>query len=260
MSLTSYRAAPPRVEGFGRFRLRFRGAVREERARPCRSGAASREGIRIAGSGQGPPGGRRSKRKVFEAFCVGVGALRGFSVLGRPGGDLLSRVLRQSTIGAKAFDGRVRDGIGSLSPCKGHQAGEERFSPRGEGQAPKARAPRRSRTGGASAFSGKLAFFSKLVFGFRSGRMVSHGFAHPGDKSNQVERAISTGQLHALLRFHTRPIDVVVFHGSSGRTGFEAGFPLRCLQRLSIPHIATLHHRWRDDRSTRDVFTPVLSY
>ena len=37
----------------------------------------------------------------------------GFSVLCRPGGDLLSHVLRQSTIGAKAFDGRVRDGIGS---------------------------------------------------------------------------------------------------------------------------------------------------
>jgi hypothetical protein len=64
----------------------------------------------------------------------------------------------------------------------------------------------------------------------------------------------------ASPRFHIRPIDVVVFHGSSGRTGFEAGFPLRCLQRLSIPHIATLHRRWRDDRSTRDAFTPVLSY
>jgi hypothetical protein len=38
---------------------------------------------------------------------------RGFSALGRPGDDLLSRVLRHSTIGAKAFDGRVRDGIGS---------------------------------------------------------------------------------------------------------------------------------------------------
>ena len=35
------------------------------------------------------------------------------SVLCRPGDDLLSRVLRQSTIGAEAFDGRVRDGIGS---------------------------------------------------------------------------------------------------------------------------------------------------
>jgi hypothetical protein len=85
-------------------------------------------------------------------------------------------------------------------------------------------------------------------------------FPRLGDGSNQVERAISTGQLRALLRFHIRPIDVVVFHGSSGRPGFEAGFPLRCLQRLSIPHIATLHRDWRHDRSTRDVFTPVLSY
>ena len=34
------------------------------------------------------------------------------SVLGRPGGDLLSRALRQSTIGAEAFNCRVRDGIG----------------------------------------------------------------------------------------------------------------------------------------------------
>ena len=89
---------------------------------------------------------------------------------------------------------------------------------------------------------------------------VFRSLASVGHKSNQAERAISTGQLHALPRFHIRPINVVVFHGSSGRNGFEAGFPLRCLQRLSIPHIATLHCGWRHNRSTRDVFTPVLSY
>ena len=33
-------------------------------------------------------------------------------VLGKPGDDLLSRALRHSTIGAGAFHGRVRDGIG----------------------------------------------------------------------------------------------------------------------------------------------------
>ena len=33
-------------------------------------------------------------------------------VLSRPGSDLLSRVLRRSTIGAGAFHGRVRNGIG----------------------------------------------------------------------------------------------------------------------------------------------------
>ena len=34
------------------------------------------------------------------------------SALGRPGSDLLSRVLRRSTIGAEEFNGRVRNGIG----------------------------------------------------------------------------------------------------------------------------------------------------
>lgn len=33
-------------------------------------------------------------------------------ILDRPGNDLLSRVLRHSTIGAEEFNGRVRDGIG----------------------------------------------------------------------------------------------------------------------------------------------------
>jgi hypothetical protein len=45
-----------------------------------------------------------------------------------------------------------------------------------------------------------------------------------------------------------------------GNTRFEAGFPLRCLQRLSIPHIATLQCGWRHNRSTRGVSIPVLSY
>src|SRR5580704_7270739 len=71
MSLTSYRAAPPRV------RRRWRSAT--------------------------PIAYRRRGR---------------LSVLCRPGDDLLSHVLRQSTIGAKAFDGRVRDGIGSYHLAK----------------------------------------------------------------------------------------------------------------------------------------------
>ena len=35
-------------------------------------------------------------------------------VFNRPGSDLLSHVLRRSTIGAEEFNGRVRDGIGFL--------------------------------------------------------------------------------------------------------------------------------------------------
>ena len=83
---------------------------------------------------------------------------------------------------------------------------------------------------------------------------------HCINESDQANRAISTGKLHTLLRFHTRPIDVVVFHGSQGSTRFEVGFPLRCIQRLSRPYIATLHCGWRHNRSTRGTFTPVLSY
>jgi len=63
-----------------------------------------------------------------------------------------------------------------------------------------------------------------------------------------------------LLHLHLRPIDVVVFHGPQGIPRFEGGFPLRCLQRLSCPNIATQHCRWHDNWSTSGSFTPVLSY
>ena len=89
--------------------------------------------------------------------------------------------------------------------------------------------------------------------------MSPPGLRRKGARSS-ADRAISTGRLHALLRFDLRPIDVVVYHGSQARPGFEAGFPLRCLQRLSVPHIATRLCRWRDNRSTRGASIPVLSY
>ena len=137
MSLTSYRAAPPRVSGF--------------QAR-----------------------GDRAKRLFREEGR--------FSVLGRPGDDLLSHVLRQSTIGAKAFDGRVRDGIGSY-----HLARATRPAKNGE---------------------------AKLAFSFFCFKASALKVSRLGDESNQVKRAISTGKLNALPRLHTRPINVVVYYGS----------------------------------------------
>ena len=105
-------------------------------------------------------------------------------------------------------------------------------------------------------------------------RVVAEGLGPravtPGDRpmgcslcmaeQDQANRAISTSQLHTLPCFHTWPINVVVFHGSQGRTGFEGGFPLRCFQQLSLPYLATRLCRWRDNRSTRGTSTPVLSY
>ena len=77
-------------------------------------------------------------------------------------------------------------------------------------------------------------------------------------------RPISIGQLHTLLCFHTRPIALSSSRGLSillsGISNLEVGFTLRCLQRLSLPHFATLLCRWRDNRCTIDASILVLSY
>ena len=83
--------------------------------------------------------------------------------------------------------------------------------------------------------------------------------------SGQATRPISTGKLRALPHFHIRPINHVVYVGSSGalRLGtpyLEGGFPLRCFQRLSRPNIATRRCRWRDNRNTIGSSNSVLSY
>jgi hypothetical protein len=144
------------------------------------------------------------------------------TVFCRPGDDLLSQVLRHSTIGAEEFNGRVRDGIGF-------------------GLLARATRPAKD--------------CEKRVECFLLVEWLALGVG-----AIKLEQAISTGQLRGLPRFHIRPINVVVYHGFSGRTHLEVGFPLRCLQRLSRPYIATLHCGWRHNRSTRGTSIPVLSY
>ena len=65
-----------------------------------------------------------------------------------------------------------------------------------------------------------------------------------GGEVNAVKRsAVSTGQLSALLHLHTPPIDLVIFQEPSSqrdrRPRLAEGFTLRCLQRLSVPYVAT---------------------
>jgi hypothetical protein len=58
---------------------------------------------------------------------------------------------------------------------------------------------------------------------------------HMSNENDQADRAISTGKLHTLLRFHTQPINVVVFHDSQGilvsrlvsRLDAFSGYPFR---------------------------------
>ena len=161
--------------------------------------------------------GRRGRREEKDREL--------WDALGRPGSDLLSRVLRQSTIGAEGVHGRVRNGIG-LGPL--------------------ARTTRPAKSIRERMYE---AYPSTIVRRWTL-----------NNESNQADRVISTGKLNTLLCLHTRPIDVVVYHDSHARSCFEVGFPLRCLQRLSRPYIATLHCRWHDNRSTSGTSIPVLSY
>ena len=117
-------------------------------------------------------------------------------------------------MGAAGFHGRVRNGVGWDTRAIGHQVDEPPHSARGGVGAPAAAArPRRDQghpCGGRRRVIGK----------FRHGlglRLSLLGI--------EVVRAIRTGQLHASPRVHTRPIDVVVYHGSDGETWFCGRFP-----------------------------------
>ena len=96
----------------------------------------------------------------------------------------------------------------------------------------------------------------------KSGKFIETGME--GFFEKQDARAISTGQLHPSQGFHLQPINEVVYLGpsglASGRTYLKAGFPLRCFQRLSLPHIATLLCSWQNNRFTSGMSIPVLSY
>ena len=221
--------------------------------------------------------GQGRRRSSFAAAAAGRGAVsRRERTVCWSGGDLLSRVLGRSTIGAAGLNGRVRDGTGcfpravatrpSKPPARSGGGFEGRMLDNGKQMAEGAGAARR------------LSCLVETVFpshcrrppGRRIGsvrpltrRMTVvtgqlRGPAFTG--SDQANRRISTGRLNALPRLHPRPIDVVVCHAPHARPGFEGGFPLRCLQRLSCPDIATLHRGWRHDRSTSGPSTPVLSY
>jgi hypothetical protein len=181
----------------------------------------------------------------------------------RSGGDLLSHVLRRSTIGVAALIGRVRDGIGSFAAAMATRPEKRQaVAPDGgRGAVPDVIRDLAGPKGYGNISVVPGFVYVLLTFPEGVGCVISRTLiclAVSG--SDQANRAISTSQLNALLRLHLWPIDVVVFHGPQGRPCFEGGFPLRCLQRLSCPNIATQHCRWHDNWSTSGSFNPVLSY
>lgn len=167
----------------------------------------------------------------------------------RPGSDLLSRVLRRSTISAGAFHGRVRNGIGcSRSAITTRSAKrtllEKLFFVPGVavfGRSPQARPRVRAFARPCPEASAKpTAARGKQPSGDNPLDCADDNpldCAEMGirNENDQADRTISTGKLQALPLFHTRPINVVVFHGSQGilvlrwvsRLDAFSGYPVR---------------------------------
>jgi hypothetical protein len=255
MSLTSYRAAPPRVKAceFGTRQTPSwwpsKPALKAKETTNTNAALLDQEAPRVA-----------CRRRGKEAVVV----------LGRPGNDLLSRVLRHSTIGAEEFNGRVRDGIGFFSPRSNHRTGEGQQQARGQGPTPNVfRVKGLSRSTAVPDRKVRKADRPPvLVHGRAKGTHVPAG--HEAKFTNVqrtwIMRAIKPiGQLVLVSSTRHRAYTPSLSTWSSstaliGSTRFEVGFPLRCLQRLSRPYIATLHCGWRHNSSTRGTSIPVLSY
>ena len=146
-------------------------------------------------------------------------------VLGRPGNDLLSRVLRHSTIGAEEFNGRVRDGIGFLAPRSNHRTGEGQTGKGARGTTRNFAAPRSKSYLVTRNALGPQGPQARTGAGDVSPGLSMIMITDSDHESNQANRAISTSQLNASPRLHTWPINVVVFHGSDREHSFRGGFP-----------------------------------
>jgi hypothetical protein len=160
-------------------------------------------------------------------------------------------------MGAAGFHGRVRDGLGWGTRAVGHRVGrpprpgprplllllagwQARHGPLGAGPGPSFRS-----IGSASGLRSRPC-------GLRAARLPlggSRSLGRLGPVSSARRRASTPG-----LSTWWSPTAL------KARPGLEGGFPLRCLQRLSRPGLATRLRGWRHDRSTRGPSAPVLSY
>ncbi len=174
-----------------------------------------------------------SRVRVRFVFIV----LERFGDFARFGGDLLSRGLSPSTIGAAVLNFRVRDGTGCFTCAM-------TTKPR---KIPTSRFAKQTRRVAGSVFVKQMRGATRLCnqstpCNPRCGlsraiqlRVCMSLICLSITGSNQAYRAISTGQLNALLRLHLRPIDVVVFHGPQGdlvlrgasRLDAFSGYPVR---------------------------------
>ena len=103
-------------------------------------------------------------------------------------------------MGAEGFHGRVRDGIGCGTLAIAARSSQNRGR----------MTERSARACGTSL----ICLLSSVIC------HLTRVFADGDRGLIKLYRAIRTGQLHALLRVHIRPIDVLVLHGSYGEAWF----------------------------------------
>ena len=166
-----------------------------------------------------------------------------------PGDDLLSHVLRRSTMGATGFHGRVRKGIGwgtraMATRSSNHPLGRAADKP----CCGRADIQPGGRTGGGRVVSWQA---------YGHGPRLRCGCRWRGSRSIERLGPVSCTRYRAFTSGLSTWWSATAL---IARPGFEEGFPLRCFQRLSRPNLATRLCRWRDNRSTRGSSTPVLSY
>ena len=159
----------------------------------------------------------------------------------------LPRPLGRSTIGAVGLNDRVRDGNG----CGPYAliAGEFFCS------------PRKQRVGSSDRVN-RIQIRNRscsALLGFATEDLGRHA-------SSQAARAIRTAALGGGCPPSTGGLSTssspTALQGarSSGSVHLGGGFPLRCVQRLSQPFIATRRCPWQDSRDTSGSSDPVLSY
>ena len=131
-------------------------------------------------------------------------------------------------MGAAGFHGRVRNGVGWDTRAIGHQVDQPPpAAPHQLCDLAGARPPRHGRDEERAPWRGAGGAGARQVSGMgprQVGSTLGAGL-RLSLPAGEVGRAIRTGQLHASPRVHTRPIDVVVCHGSDSETWSCGGFP-----------------------------------
>jgi hypothetical protein len=187
-------------------------------------------GPRAAPTGLGEKG-QKAQKRTNPRFVRSAGSAKESRRC-----STLPRGLPRSTIDAGGLDYRVRDGIG---------------------YGPSAMV---TRTKGRLRFCLQHSL-SKLSLGMHVRESRGQCCGHDGYlvvNKTRSGRPISTARLSPAAY---QPCSLQgVLDPKIELPSLEAGFPLRCFQRLSLPHIATLRCHWRDNRYTRGASNPVLSY